>query len=130
MNMSKRDIFSILTGLLLNVLGYLLGSNIVMMVLHDYFSIGFQSEIKSFILWNISGSFIAWFGNVIGLVIVTERKIKYTIFASIVGLAVSILLSFFHIPILFFLGMASIFLGTYFGYIYDASYNSNRLRNH
>jgi len=114
-DMNKKNEIAIILGLVLNVIGYIAGSNIIMTILPESFNISTLSEREVYTYWNICGSISAWAGNVLCVALISHQNVIRTIIGSIVGLTISILLSFVPMPMFFILGMASIFICTYFG---------------
>lgn len=118
--MEKRNTLSYIIGLVFNICGFFVGSNIFIQFFSKLFSL--NSEYKSYLIWCLSGLLISWIGNIIGILIVDFRNVINTIIGSIIGLIIGLALSF--IPLFYFLGMITIFLGSMIGHSKNRSSNT------
>jgi phosphate/sulfate permease len=112
--MRKKETTSYLLGMLLNIVGYFIGSNILVQSFSKLFIP--KTEYHGYLLWYISGLLIAWAGNVLGILLISPKNIIRTIVGSLVGLAIGLSLSFIPVPLLSIGGIVAIFLGSLIGH--------------
>jgi len=115
--MRSREQLSYIVGMLLNIIGYFIGSNILVQSVSKLFVP--KTEYHGYLLWYISGLLIAWTGNVLGILLISPRNIIRTIVGSLVGLAIGLSLSFIPIPLLCMGGIVTVFLGSLIGHYKD-----------
>ena len=107
----NRTTVSFISGLIFNVAGFFVGSNILIQATTKLVSP--ETEYKAYLLWSISGLLFAWLGNIIGVLIISPQNIKKTLVGSVIGLTIGIILSF--IPLFYLGGIVTIFFGTLIG---------------
>jgi len=115
--MKNKEPISYVVGMLLNFIGYFVGSNILVQSVSKL--IVPMSEYQGYLLWYISGLSVAWVGNVLGILVISPKNVVRTIIGSLIGLAIGLSLSFIPIPLLCIGGIVTVFLGSLIGHYKD-----------
>jgi hypothetical protein len=110
--MKNSKIAPYLAGFLLNVVGFFVASNILIEMIAKLFIL--STEYQNYLLWCTVGLMGAWIGNIVGVLLLAPKKVLRTIIGSLAGLFIGLMLSF--MPMMYFIGIATIFLGTLFGH--------------
>jgi prepilin signal peptidase PulO-like enzyme (type II secretory pathway) len=108
----NREKISYIVGLLLNLFGFFIGSNILIQSISKFLVP--KSEYQAYLLWCVLGLLMSWIGNIVGILLISHKNVIRTIIGSVLGLAIGLSLSF--IPLLFIGGIVSIFLGSLIGH--------------
>ncbi len=112
--MKRKETTAYLVGMLLNIVGYFIGSNILVQSFSKLFVA--KTEYHGYLLWYTSGLLIAWAGNILGVLLISPKNIIRTIVGSLIGLAIGLFLSFVPVPLLCVGGIVAIFLGSLIGH--------------
>lgn len=107
-----KKIFPFITGFIFNVIGFIIGSNFFLPILLKNFTA--SGEYAFYVIWSISGLILSCLGNLIGILIFSTRNILKTFIGAIIGLFVGIIFAF--IPMLFWIGILTIFTGIMIGH--------------
>ena len=102
----NKKLFPYLSGLVFNLAGFFLGSNILIKFVAQLYAP--QTEYEAYLLWCFTGLFFSFLGNVLGILVIAPINKLRTLLGAFTGLVVGIGLSF--VPLLYFGGIITIFM--------------------